>query len=146
MKIKPVIDDEEEATTQVTEFMRRALVDALLRNCDGRLRVCGKAELSPLEQEWVQDIVDMVARSSKMQPRGEASGKVRSHASKDAGASPLARALSGWHPGKPELEISDAEFHYVPIACGPKGDYFGRPNDLANRGADAERQESDGDL
>lgn len=109
------------------EAMRRALVETLLRDCDGRLRVAGKTELSPAEQEWVQDIVSMVERSPKVGSWSPPKRRrpVRMRAMRK-GQSRAENTPTGNASNRPRLEGDPApqaepEFRYVPITCGLKG-------------------------
>lgn len=125
MNIKTDVASSEDTVADVSDIMKRALADALLRHCDGRLRVCGKSALSASEEEWVQDIVSMVERFSKSHSRSRSLYSDRLPALKPLTHSPIARALEGRRSMTTEGVPAEGDFVYVPMACGPRGDYFG---------------------
>lgn len=143
MKIKTYVEVVEESQEAMKETMRHALVETLLRTCDGRLRECGKSELSQSEQEWVQDVIGLVARSAKMQRPGRVVDAWLKCRVREPGRSPIARALSRVQSKAPADVRSGGEFAYVPLACGCKGDYFCSKSELESGSPSLGKPESE---
>lgn len=125
MNTKSEVDDADEVAAGVAEIMQRALADALLRRCDGRLRGCKRAALSAAEQEWIQDIVSMVERFSKSPGRGRGARADGRPSGEPATCSPIARALARSRPRASDVPSQEFDLVYVPMACGAQGEDVG---------------------